>query len=241
MGYRKLATTDIEDLLRRWLAQQGVRQIARETGIDRKTIRRYIAAAKGCAIGGDGELSREDVTRVIKRVQARPARSPSEAWSKLLPYKDRIADCVDDDQRLRLRAARAMLAAEGIHVTYWTLRRFALRARLEKSLAQPPAKPDGASSSGNGQSIEKAPGQPPVKPGDGATAGNGQSIESTLDHAATRHDGDSTADDGRTMQPPLYSHGHDAAHAPSLAPDPSDDSRGSGAGRQRNFAPSTSD
>ncbi|HZF53952.1 MAG TPA: hypothetical protein VE093_35150 [Polyangiaceae bacterium] len=94
-----------------------------------------MAAAKGCGISVDRELSREDVDRVIKRVQARPARSPSEAWTKLLPFKDRIAECVDEDQRLRLRAARVMLAVEGIEVTYWTLRRFALRARMEK-LAQ---------------------------------------------------------------------------------------------------------
>lgn len=135
MGYRKLATSDIENLLRRWLSREGVRQIARETGIDRKTIRRYMAAAKSCGISVDRELSREDVDRVIKRVQARPARSPSEAWTKLLPFKDRIAECVDEAQRLRLRAARVMLAVEGIEVTYWTLRRFALRARMEK-LAQ---------------------------------------------------------------------------------------------------------
>jgi hypothetical protein len=146
MGYRKLATNDIDDLLRRWQAREGVRQIARETGIDRKTIRRYIAAAKTCEIGAEREPSDEDVGRVIKRVQARPPRSPSEAWKKLLPFKDRIASCVDDDQRLRLRAARIMLAAEGIHVTYWTLRRFALRARADKLAT---GKPNG-DGSGNG-------------------------------------------------------------------------------------------
>jgi hypothetical protein len=150
MGYRKLATSDITDLLRRWQARQGVRQIARETGIDRKTIRRYTTAARGCGLGVDQDLSQEDVSRVMRHVQARPARSPSEAWRKLLPYKDRIAACVDDDQRLRLRSARSMLASEGIQVTYWTLRRFALRARAEK-VAQTAPRLDGDGRNGDGK------------------------------------------------------------------------------------------
>lgn len=149
MGYRKLATNDIDDLLRRWRAQDGIRKIARETGIDRKTIRRYLAAAKTCEVGVERELNDDDVGRVIKRVQARPPRAPSEAWKKLLPFKDRIAACVDDDQRLRLRTARSLLAAEGIHVTYWTLRRFALKARAEK-LATRRLDLDGGGSGGPG-------------------------------------------------------------------------------------------
>ena len=154
MGYRKLATTDITDLLRRWQARQGVRQIARETRIDRKTIRRYLAAAKSCGIGVEHDLNPEHVVHVMRHVQARPARSPSEAWKKLLPYKDKIAACVDDDQRLRLRAARSMLASEGIQVTYWTLRRFALRARAEKLAKLESSGMGGDGKSGDGKITE---------------------------------------------------------------------------------------
>jgi hypothetical protein len=135
MGYRKLSTSDIHDLIRRWRAREGVRQIARETGIDRKTVRRYIAAAKGFSIERDRETTEEEIARITARVQTRPARSPSEAWQQLMPFKEKIASCVDEQQRLRLRAARAMLASEGIEVTYWTLRRFAIRARLDQAHA----------------------------------------------------------------------------------------------------------
>lgn len=147
MGYRKLATNDINDLLHRWLSQHGIRKIARETGIDRKTIRRYLAAAKTCDLGGGRDPNDDDVGRVIKRVQARPPRAPSEAWKRLMPFKEKIADCVDDDQRLRLQKARRMLADAGIHVTYWTLRRFALKARDEKSQMK---RPDGNGPGGDG-------------------------------------------------------------------------------------------
>ena len=134
MGYRKLSTADIQELMRRWRAQEGVRQIARETGIDRKTVRRYIAAAKSFSIERDRaqDPSAEEIAQITQKVQARPARAPSEAWKQLMPYKDKIAACIDDQQRVRLRSIRALLAREGVNVTYWTLRRFAIRARMEQ-------------------------------------------------------------------------------------------------------------
>ncbi len=45
MTYRELTMIDVREVLRRWAAGQSQRQIARETGIDRKTVARYIAAA----------------------------------------------------------------------------------------------------------------------------------------------------------------------------------------------------
>jgi predicted transcriptional regulator len=132
VGYRKLLTNEIEGMLNRWTSHQGVRQIARETGIDRKTVRRYIAAAKSCDVPSDQGLTSESVERVAQYVQARSRRAPSKAWQRLLPYKDKIAAVIETEDRMRLRNVRALLAREGVNVTYWTLRRFALRARMEQ-------------------------------------------------------------------------------------------------------------
>ena len=42
MSFRELSMTDVKEVLRRWTAGQSVRQMARESGVDRKTVRRYI-------------------------------------------------------------------------------------------------------------------------------------------------------------------------------------------------------
>ena len=47
MPYREVRVVDCQEALRRWLARDGVRSISRGTGIDRKTIRKFVKIAKG--------------------------------------------------------------------------------------------------------------------------------------------------------------------------------------------------
>ena len=42
MAYREVRVVDCLEVLRRWLAGDGIRQIARSTGLDRKTVRRLV-------------------------------------------------------------------------------------------------------------------------------------------------------------------------------------------------------
>src|SRR5437867_1856195 len=45
MAYRELGMVEIREVLRRWLTGDGLRAIARGTGVDRKTIAKYVRAA----------------------------------------------------------------------------------------------------------------------------------------------------------------------------------------------------
>ncbi len=42
MAYREVRMMDIDQVIRRWLAREGIRAIARSTGIDRNTVRKLI-------------------------------------------------------------------------------------------------------------------------------------------------------------------------------------------------------
>ena len=53
MPYRELTMIDIKEVLRRWSARQSLHHIARDTGVDRKTVRRYIRAATAFADVGE--------------------------------------------------------------------------------------------------------------------------------------------------------------------------------------------
>ena len=57
MSYRELSMNETKEVLRRWKARQSKREIARGTGLDRKTVRRYIEAAEVCGLSRDSELS----------------------------------------------------------------------------------------------------------------------------------------------------------------------------------------
>jgi len=63
MSFRELSMIEIREVLRRWSAGQAVRAVARETGVDRKTVDRYVSAAR--------ELG------AIARVRRRAAQSVS--------------------------------------------------------------------------------------------------------------------------------------------------------------------
>lgn len=132
MSYRKLTIADVNEIIGRWRGAQSARQIARETGLDRKTVRRYLAAATSCAVARDKEPSSQDIERIAQRVQTRPRPERSETWKQLLPHKERIAAAIHGQKPLRLRGVHRRLQHEGVIVTYWMLRRFALQMQNER-------------------------------------------------------------------------------------------------------------
>jgi hypothetical protein len=59
MAFREVTVVQIREALRRWLRGEGERTIARAIGVDRKTARRYVAAAVRLGVdrtGGEGQL-----------------------------------------------------------------------------------------------------------------------------------------------------------------------------------------
>jgi hypothetical protein len=81
MSYRELTMIEIKEVLRRWSPEQSLHHIARETGLDRKTVRRYVQAAESLAFerrrefeNGSGTGSRRvllsDVTSAARMVSA---------------------------------------------------------------------------------------------------------------------------------------------------------------------------
>lgn len=83
MSYRELHMLDVVEVLRRWQAGQSARAIARAGVGDRKTVGRYIEAAKAAGVGAADELTDDVVRGVLLGVQVRPEPPPSEAWAAL--------------------------------------------------------------------------------------------------------------------------------------------------------------
>ena len=115
---------EVREVLRRLSAGQPLREIARATGLDRKTVRRYADAASASGFEpGASELSAAVVAEVTRRVQERPLPPPSDERVELAQKRERIATWLADG--LRLTKVHVLLEREGVAASYATLRRFA--------------------------------------------------------------------------------------------------------------------
>jgi transposase len=117
---------DVREVLRRWQAGQSARHIARETGIDRKTVGRYLVQARTARVE-TVPVTDETAGAVGRRVQHRPLPPPSEQWRALAAHQSRMETWLSGERPLRLVRVHELLAREGVQVGYTTLRRFARR------------------------------------------------------------------------------------------------------------------
>jgi hypothetical protein len=79
MAYRELGMVELQEILRRWLAGDSVRAIARATGMDRKTVIHYVRAARAAGVHPGGEAPTEE--QVASIVATRRPGAPAESGS----------------------------------------------------------------------------------------------------------------------------------------------------------------
>lgn len=121
--YRELTVMEVKEVLRRLWAGQGLREIARETGLDRKTVRRYAEAVD--AFGGTTLELTDDVVRdVVRRVQERPLAEPSVQRVAVAEHRAQIEQWLGNG--LKLSKVHVLLQRQGVEASYATLRRFAM-------------------------------------------------------------------------------------------------------------------
>lgn len=127
MVFREVTVVQIKEALRRWLLGEGERPIAHGVGVDRKTARRYIAAAVELGIdrlGGEGQLTDELIGQVAEKVRPHRPDGHGEAWRSLLAEEERIKAWVKED--LTVVKIGILLQRRGVVVPHRTLARFAV-------------------------------------------------------------------------------------------------------------------
>lgn len=86
MAYREVRMIEVKEVLRLWLAAVPKKRIAEMLGLDRKTVRRYIAlaAAQGLSLGPqrDTVLSDERLESILVALKSSAGRPRGEGWER---------------------------------------------------------------------------------------------------------------------------------------------------------------
>jgi hypothetical protein len=86
-GERHTGRFEVREVLGLWLAGHGFRVVERLSGVDRKTVRRYVAAAEGLGLGRDGGQAQSTEVLLGSVVEAvRPQRRERRATSTASDY-----------------------------------------------------------------------------------------------------------------------------------------------------------
>lgn len=126
MTYRELTMMEVKEVLRRLAAGQALREIARQTGVDRKTVRRYADAAHGCKLTAETMHDDALVQAIIAAVQGRELPPLSEQRAQLTAQRARIEGWLQGRPPLKLTKVHVLLTRDGVSASYATLRRFAM-------------------------------------------------------------------------------------------------------------------
>ena len=127
MSYREIRVVEVREVLRQWLLGEGYRGIARRGLADRKTVRRYVEAAKGLGLrraDGVDRLDDELLSGVVSLVKGgRPGGAHGEAWAVCEKQREWLESKLGE--KLRLTKVHELLERRvGPGVPYRTLHRF---------------------------------------------------------------------------------------------------------------------
>ena len=127
MADKEYTVIEIVDVLRRQEAGDNISAIARATGMDRKTVRKYIRIAEGKGLAAkESDTNLEDIAyEVFREIHDNADGSEGNTRdSLLLPHKDTITDWLDGE-RLTLTKVHMKLLRTGVETSYSSLYRFA--------------------------------------------------------------------------------------------------------------------
>ena len=137
MAFREVSVSEIREVLRLWLGvvpglpAPGLRTIAGHCGVDRKTVRRYVEAARAAGLRREScaDVLDDELIGVVAQA-VRPVRPHGHgaAWEQLLGFEEQISGWVagSKEQRpLTVTKIHTLLARQGCVVPYRTLHRFA--------------------------------------------------------------------------------------------------------------------
>jgi len=127
MAYREVRMLEVKEVLRLWLAGVSKARIAQTQGLDRKTVRRYIAwaAAYGLTPGlqSDEGLTDARLEAILLALKTGTGRPHGDGWERCVEHRAFIEQPLTS---AKLSKVRRLLLRQGVEIPYATLHRFAV-------------------------------------------------------------------------------------------------------------------
>jgi transposase len=126
LSYREVHVVEVKEVVRLWSQGESLRSISRLTGLDRKTVRRYVKAAEqtGCQVGETAPEAA--IGEVIGRVCAQGPGVRGRSWEVCAEHRELLAGWLG--KQVPLSKVQELLARQtGEVVPYRTLHRYASR------------------------------------------------------------------------------------------------------------------
>jgi len=127
MAFREVTMLEVKEVLRLWLLGVPKRRIAQQLGFDVKTVRRYLAVARGRGVDqvyGLAALDDDLVAAVVAATQPAAGRPRGDGWAVCEAHREFIAGHLG--HRVRLSKIGKLLRRRGVEISYDTLRRYAM-------------------------------------------------------------------------------------------------------------------
>ncbi len=127
MTYREVSVIEVKEILRLWLGGRSLREVTVLAAVDRKTVRRYVEAARTAGLardGGAGQLSDELLGMVVAAVRPARPRGTGTSWETVAAHREQITTWLE--QGLTVTKVHVLLERRGVAVPYRTLHRFAV-------------------------------------------------------------------------------------------------------------------
>jgi transposase len=137
VGFREVSVVEVREVLRSWLEGHGLRKVAERAGVDRKTARRYVVAARAAGLvreAGAEAVTDELVGVVVEAVRPARPNGHGASWEALLAHEEQIRAWVrggeidgHKQEPLSIVKIEELLARQGVKVPYRSLHRFAVQ------------------------------------------------------------------------------------------------------------------
>lgn len=123
MAFREVTMLEVREVLRRWLAGEGKKEIARSVGVSRNTVRAYVKAGVRCGLDGQPGVTDEHLAAVMAFLQgAREEPVRGAAWATCVTQRAFIKTKLDEG--VQLTKVGRLLRRQGVAIPYSTLYRF---------------------------------------------------------------------------------------------------------------------
>ncbi len=131
MAYWEVRVVEVRQVLSLWLQGGGKKTIARQVGLDPKTVRRYVARATELGLrrdGGQEQLDDELLGALALSLQPGRSGPRGDAWRLCETHRAALEEWLTGTKKLRLTKVQTLLERRtGQRVPYRTLHRFAAR------------------------------------------------------------------------------------------------------------------